>query len=419
MSRIVFRGANLLDGDHPARPNSSVIVEAERITAVSSGEAPTPGSDDRVVDLAGQTLMPGLISCHFHSSYRDITVQPVPLGVEKPAGYLMLCAARNARTALHCGLTSVVSAGANAGAIDAELKMAIEDGLVEGPRIVAGSRGLDTRGGYTDTEKWWWELGNRGAQRFADGPDEFRRVVRDEIRRGAEIIKIFPSGGHAVPEAQGAMGLTREELAAVVESAHQRGGKVRAHCAWRQVILECIRAGVDVIDHGDQMDAECVDALLEHGTFLVPSMFLTKQMLGDAGGLALASEEQMAPIRAEFANMLEMVPRAQAAGVKLVLGDDYGIIVLPHGRYAEELEFYVKEVGIAPLDVIRWGTKNGGELMGLPVGQVRAGWLADLLVVDGDPSVDVSVLQDPTKLRAILKGGEFVKDELQESAIGT
>ena len=416
MSRIVFQHANLLPGDAPPRPDTTVVVEGERITAVEFGKGGGGKTrpDDRVVDLAGKTLMPGLISCHFHSSYDNITIQPEPLGVEKPAGYLTLVAARNVRTALHCGVTSIVSAGANAGDIDAQLVLAIDAGVIEGPRIVAGSRGLDTRGGFTDTENWWWELGNKGAQRFADGPDEFRRVVRDEIRRGARMIKLFLSGGHAVPEPSGSMGFTRAELDAVIEAAHQRGAKVRAHCAWRDVILESVRAGIDVVDHGDQMDDACIEAMLKHGTFLTPSMFFTQQMLSPDAALAMATEEQMAPIRAEFDNMLKRVPQAQEAGVKLVIGDDYGIIVLPHGRYAEELEFYVKTVGIAPLDVIRWATRNGAELMGreAELGTVAPGKLADLLVVDGDPSVDVAVLQEPAKLQAILKGGAFVKDAL-------
>ncbi len=411
MASILFRGANLLDGTSPARADSQILVEDERIVAVG-GEVPAPAPDTRVIELGGKTLMPGLVSCHFHASYAGITIQPEPLGVEKPPGYLMLCAANNVRTALHCGVTTVVSAGANAGDIDAQLKLAIEDGVVEGPRIIAGSKGLDTHGGYTDTEKWWWELGNKGAQRFADGADEFRRVVRDEIKRGAEMIKIFPSGGHAVPEAEGAMGFTREELDAVIETAHQRGKKARAHCAWRNVIRECVEAGIDVIDHGDQMDEACIELMAAHGTFLAPSMFFTQQMIGPDAALALGTPEQLAPIRAEFDNMLRRVPEAQAAGVRMVLGDDYGIIVLPHGRYAEELEFYVKTVGIEPLEVLRWGTANGGELSGLPVGRIEPGRLADLLVVDGDPSVDIAVLQDPGRLHAIVKGGSFVKDAL-------
>ena len=411
MSRLVFRGARLLDGDSAARPDATVVVEGDRIQRVGTGPAET-APEDRVIARAGRTLMPALVSCHFHASYGNITIQPEPLGVEKPPGYLMLVAARNARIALDCGVTSIVSAGANAGHIDAELKMAIEDGVVEGPRIVAGSKGLDTHGGYTDTEKWWWELGNKGAQRFASGADEFRRVVRDEIKRGAEIIKVFLSGGHAVPEFEGGMGFTRAELDAVIETAHQRGKKVRAHCAWRDVILEAVDAGLDVVDHGDQLDGECIARMAERGTFWTPSMFFTWQMLSPDAGLALATPEQMAPLRAEFENVGRRVPEAEKAGVRIVVGDDYGIIVLPHGRYAEELEFYVKHVGVAPLDVLRWATKNGGELVGLPVGRVAEGFLADLLVVDGDPSAEISVLQDRARIRAILKGGRFVKDAL-------
>jgi imidazolonepropionase-like amidohydrolase len=187
---------------------------------------------------------------------------------------------------------------------------------------------------------------------------------------------------------------------------------VRGHCAWRDVILECVAAGIDVIDHGDQMDDACIEAMARAGTFLAPSMFFTQQMIGPDAALALGTPEQMAPIRAEFDNMLRRLPQAQAAGVRIVLGDDYGIIVLRHGRYAEELEFYVKTVGIAPLDVLRWATRNGGELSGFPVGTIAPGQLADLLVVDGDPSVDVAVLQDRARLRAIVKGGAFVKDAL-------
>lgn len=411
MARIIFRRANLLDGDRPARPNTTVVVEGDRIAAVREAPVET-GADDREVDLGGRTLMPGLVSCHFHSSYSNITIQPEPLGVEKPAGYLMLCAANNVRTALHCGITTLVSAGANTGTLDAELKMAIEDGIVEGPRMLAGSRGLDTRGGYTDTENWWWELGNRGAQRFADGPEEFRRVVRDEIKKGADIIKIFLSGGHAVPEFDGAMSLSRAELDAVIETAHQRGKLVRAHCAWKHVIKEAVEAGLDVIDHGDQLDDECIEAMARRGTVLVPSMFFTWQMLSPDSALAMATEEQLAPLRAEFDNMTKRLPQAQEAGIPIVLGDDYGIIVLPHGRYAEELEFYVKHLGMAPLDVIRWATRNGGDLSRLPVGRVEEGRFADLLVVDGDPSVDIAILQDHHRIQAILKGGAFVKDAL-------
>jgi imidazolonepropionase-like amidohydrolase len=411
MARIIFRGANLLDGDSPPRANSTVVVEGETIRSVGTAKVAAQ-PDDRVIDLDGKTVMPGLISSHFHASYNNITIQPEPLGVEKPENWLALAGARNLRTALHCGITGVVSSGANAGTIDPDLCLAIQDGLIEGPRLLPASRGLDTIGGYTDTEKWWWELGNKGAQAFASGADEFRALVRREIKRGARMIKVFLSGGHAVPDYAGGMSLTAAELDAVIETAHNRGAKVRAHCSWKNVIKTAVKAGLDVVDHGDQLDDEGLELMAQRGTFWVPSAFFTAQMLSPDAALSLATEEQMAPLRAEFDNVLRRLEQAQQAGVKIVTGDDYGIIVLPHGRYAEELEFYVKTGGMKPLDVLRWATKNGGELLGghIPTGQVREGYYADLLVVDGDPSVDIALLQNPTKLKAILKGGAFVKD---------
>ncbi|NQZ96821.1 MAG: amidohydrolase family protein [Myxococcales bacterium] len=414
MSRTIFREANLLDGESPARAAVSVVVDGDRIAFVGDGDAAPAAPGDREIELAGRTLMPGLVLSHFHSTYDGITIMPEPLGLENPPGYLMLVAANNVRKALHCGFTSIVSAGAINDEIDVQLKAAIDDGVVEGPRMLAGGRGLDTTGGYTDTGPHWWELGNPGASRFCDGPDEFRAAVRAEISRGVEIVKLFPSGGHGVHDTAAASAISEDEMRAAAEAAHQRGKKVRAHCSWRHSVLECVRAGVDVIDHGDEIDRECIDAMVAAGTTLVPGMFFLKQMLGDTGNLVNATPEQMAPIQAEFDNLRKMLPVAQQAGVNLCVGDDYGIIILPHGRYAEELEFYVKEVGIAPLDVIRWATRNGAKLMGREdeVGSVSEGKLADLLVVDGDPSVDIAVLQDRDKLLAIMKGGALVKDHL-------
>lgn len=411
MARIVLKNANLLDGDSAAKPGMNVVIDGECIASVGAAPvAAKPG--DRVVDLAGKTVMPGIVSGHFHASYNNITIQPEPLGVERPENYLALVAAKNLKLALECGITSVVSSGANAGTIDADVWLAIQEGLIPGPRMMPASRGLDAIGGYTDQEKWWWNLGNKGAQLLCSGPAEFERAVRTEIKRGARMIKLFLSGGHAVAEHEGESSLSKEELSTCIRTAHSRHAKVRAHVAWKNVLLEAVAAGIDVVDHGDQMDEECIDAMLERGVFWVPSAFFTAQMLSPTAALSMATSEQMAGLRDEFDNVLRRVQQARSNGMRVVLGDDYGIIVLPHGRYMEELEFYVKQVGIPALDVIRWSTKNGGELLGgaIKTGQVRAGYYADLLVVDGDPSVDIAVLQDRGRVRGILKGGVFVRD---------
>jgi imidazolonepropionase-like amidohydrolase len=411
--RLILKNVNLLDGDSPARAGTTVVVEGERIASV--GSAPVAARpDDRVVDLAGKTVMPGIVSGHFHASYNNITIQPEPLGVERPENYLALVAAKNLKLALECGITSVISSGANAGTIDADCWLAIQEGLIPGPRMMPASRGIDAIGGYTDQEKWWWGLANKGAQLLCSGAEEFERAVRTEIKRGARMIKLFLSGGHAVAEHEGESSLSRDELVTCIRTAHARHARVRAHVAWKNVLLEAVAAGIDVVDHGDQMDEECIDAMLERGVFWVPSAFFTAQMLSPTAALSMATPEQMAGLRDEFDNVLRRVQQARSNGMRVVLGDDYGIIVLPHGRYMEELEFYVKQVGIPALDVIRWATKNGGELMGgaIKTGLVRPGYYADLLVVDGDPSADISLLQRREKVLAIVKGGAFVRDEL-------
>jgi imidazolonepropionase-like amidohydrolase len=413
VGRLIFRRANLLDGEHAARPDTTVVVEGDKILSVGGSQgSPLPG--DRVVDLAGRTLMPGMVLSHYHSTYQNITIMPEPLGLEKPPGYLMLVAAQNVKRALELGFTSIISAGVVNDNIDAELKLAIEDGLVEGPRLVPGGVGLDTTGDYNDTGKYWWRLGNTGAQRFYDGPDEFRKAVRQEIKRGVEIIKIFASGGHGVAEDSQTRGFAPDELRAILDAAHDRGRKVRAHCAWRNLILECAEAGVDIIDHGDTMDDACIEAMVAHGTFLCPALYFVKLLLEYAGEVQIATPAQIEVVRREFDHACRMVPRADAAGVRVLIGDDYGVLALPHGRYAAELEFYVKHVGVKPLDVLRWATKNGAEAMGRghELGTVAPGKLADLVVVDGDPSVDIAVLQDEKKLLAVLKGGRFVRETL-------
>ncbi|HKA15873.1 MAG TPA: amidohydrolase family protein [Myxococcota bacterium] len=417
MTRTIFRNANLLDGDRPARSGVTVVVDGERIAQVAApGDPPAPPAreGDRVVDLAGRTLLPGLILSHYHSTYRDITIMPEPLGIEKPPGYLMLVAADNARRALHAGFTGILSAGVVNDNIDAELALAIEEGVVEGPRLVPGGLALDTTGDYNDTGKYWWRLGNLGAQRFCDGPDEFRKAVREEIKRGVRIIKIFASGGHGVAEDASTRGFAADELRAIVAAAHQRGVPVRAHCAWRDLILECVRAGVDIIDHGDAADAECIDAMLEHRTFLCPSLYLIKLLLDYRGDVPIATPAQLEAVRREFDGACEMVAKANAAGVRLVTGDDYGVLMLPHGSYARELAFYVKDLGVPPLDVLRWATRHGAEAMGRgdELGRIAPGRLADLVVVAGDPSSDIAVLQDAAKLRAVMRGGKLAVDRL-------
>ena len=410
MARLVFKNANLLDGDNPARCGQTVVIDGERIVAVGERAPDDLTRQDRVVELDGKTLMPGMITCHYHSTYRDLGAVRAPYGLEHPPAYQALIAAQNLGLALQCGFTGAVGAGCS-NDIDASIKRAIDDGLIPGPRFVPSGRELSTTGHANDSTPWYWQVTEWGAARCCDGPEEFRAAVRDEIKRGAEMIKLFVTGGHGVLAPKDRFEMTRAEVDAVVQSAHARNARVRGHIVNKAAILMAIDAGVDVIDHADDMDDECIERMVRAGSFVAPSCYLATSILEQPGSDRLGFASSM---RAELERTFEVLPKANAAGVKLVVGDDYGALGCPHGRYATELEVYVRDAGIAPLDVLRWATVHGAELMGRAdeLGRIAPGYLADLLVVDGDPATDITVLQDRDRLLAILKGGSFAKDAL-------
>ncbi|MBI3744412.1 MAG: amidohydrolase family protein, partial [Chloroflexi bacterium] len=226
--------------------------------------------------------------------------------------------------------------------------------------------------------------------------------------------KLYPTMGHPGPWDPDRLTMTMDELKAVAETVHERGKKCRGHIVTKKGILAGIEAGLDLIDHGDSMDGECISAITETGTFVCPSGHFIVTLLDEAKRRGESDSPYWRRVQDEFDRFCSILPEANSAGMKLVVGDDYGTAKMPHGMYAKELETYVKTMGIAPVDVIRWATKNGAELMGMAdkLGTIEKGKLADLLVIDGDPTMDIKVLQDLNKLKAIMKGGRFVKDTL-------
>jgi imidazolonepropionase-like amidohydrolase len=409
MGRIHFTNARLVDGDGSTRTGVSVVVEGERIArVVEGGGVEQPESGDEVYDLGGRTIMPGMVIGHYHATYTNIGPGSPPVGMEAPPAMQTLRAVKHLGLALRSGFTGVVSAGAPY-AIDASCKAAIAEGLIEGPRIVPGSRDVSTTGHLQDLfYQWHWGPGMGPQTNVVDGVDGFRRAVREEAKRGAEIIKIFASTGHGLPAARYSMEMTEEELGTAIETAHQRGIRARAHLARKDAIMAAVRLGIDVVDHGDGLDRECIDLMVEKGTFLVPSLYFPYRVT------EIAPDAFEGEMKSDLAKMLAILPEANARGVKIVLGDDYGAMPLDHGQYGGELEFYVKVAGFPAPDVIRWATRHGAELMGMgdELGLIREGYLADLLIVDGDPIADISVLKTPASLLAVMKGGVFASHAL-------
>ncbi len=408
MTRLILANANLLDGDNPAR-HASVVVTGERIEAVSEGPVEArPG--DRLIDLKDRTVMPGMVQAHFHASYWEAGGVR-PLGLEVHPSHGVLRAAANFRKALDCGFTSVIGGGCPH-AIDPAMKAAIAEGAAVGPRIMAGSRDISSTGHSGDMSyPAYMQIGARGGVHIADGPDEVRKTVRMEAKDGAEIVKLFATRGHGTGGTGAQWDMSRDEISAAVNAATERGIKTRAHVAAKEAALFCIDAGVHIIDHGDGFDEECIERILTKGAYLTPSLYFPWRMMQIAPGIPYT--DAMKP---EFEAMASILPLASKAGVKLLTGDDFGAKGVDHGTYAEELILYVQQCGVPALDVIRWATKHGAEAMGMSnqTGTVAPGKLADLLVVEGDPSADITVLRNHANLRAILLGGKAIKDELDQ-----
>lgn len=407
MTRTVFTNARLLDGDNPARGGMTIVVEGDRIRSVVEGPHADACPDDAVHDLGGRTLMPGMIIGHYHASYTGVGGgSPMPVGMEAAPGLQTLRAAAHLKQALHSGFTGVVSAGAPY-AIDAACKLAIAEGMMEGPRIVAGSRDVSTTGHAQDWFAWHWGPGMSAGTNIVDGADAFRRAVREEIKRGSEIIKIFATTGHGIPGPHG-LEVSEAELTAAIEAAHQRGARVRGHLTGADAILTAVQLGIDVVDHGDGVDERCLEEMVARNVPLIPSMLYPARVIEVAKGPFIDA------MKADLEEMMKRLPEIARSGVKMTLGDDHGAVPLEHGNYADEIVFYVEEVGIPALDVIRWATRFGGELLSRSdeLGTIAPGKLADMIVVDGDPSADVRLLTDPGKLLAVMKGGVFATSRL-------
>jgi imidazolonepropionase-like amidohydrolase len=384
------------------------VIEDDRISAVTTEPVETRSSTDDgevVVDLAGRTVMPGMATCHFHSTYHELGATPAPYGSEHPPAYLALLSHSNLMKALRAGYTTVVGAGAGQD-VEPGVKQAIDNGLVPGPRFVPSGRELSTTGHANDGVPWYWNMPASGAVRICDGADGFRIGVREQVKRGAEVIKLFVTGGHGVQAPKARIEMTRDELGAAIDAAHERGVLIRGHLANKAAIMMAIELGIDIVDHCDDMDDDVIAACVETGTFVVPSIYFPKVFA-----------KFFPDNEAELAHMYDVLPKAEAAGVRLLLGDDYGATMFPHGSYGGELHTYVEDAGIAPLAVLRWATVNGAALVGQSDqrGTVEAGKLADLLIIDGDPSRDIGVLADRPPV-AVLKGGKVEAGSLPTAA---
>jgi imidazolonepropionase-like amidohydrolase len=405
----IIKNAVLFDGySEQFMEGASVAIEGDRIREVKVGELKLDGAD--VIDLKGKFLMPGLLDLHYHAYSISFNMHQLD---HMPKPLLVSHAIKLMEGALQRGFTTVRDPGGG----DTGLALAVEAGLIDGPRFLYGGKALSQTGGHGDMRPGDEEMScgcsySGTICQVVDGVDEVRKVCRDELRKGAHHIKLFISGGVASPSDPMWMPqFTDEEIRAAVYEANSRRKYVVVHCHTDDGALRSVRNGVRSIDHATEVSSETAKIIAASGTtFAVPTIAVVKQILeyGPDMGMFPESLEKIKPV---LNKMLTSIENMHSAGVKMGMGTDlFGPEY--HHLQSNELE-YRGEVQPA-IDVLRSATSINAEIAQMKgeVGEISAGAFADMIVLDGNPLDDLSIFQKPEKMPLIMKGGVLKRNLL-------
>jgi imidazolonepropionase-like amidohydrolase len=411
MAYTLIRNGTLIDGTGAAPvPDAGVLLRDDRIQAAGRlGQLSRPDSELTEIDARGGWILPGLIDAHVHvmmqiSDLMDMAMVPFSLNFYQAIVYL--------RRTLETGITSV----RDAGGADLGVKRAIEQGMVEGPRLQISITPLSITGGHLD---FWLPSGQRldlfaaypgRPSGLCDGIDEVRRKVREVLRAGAEVVKVCSSGGVLSPtDHPDFTQFTVDELGVMVqEAAFRRGLKVMAHAQGAEGVKNALRAGVHSIEHGIYLDAEAIELMLERGVFLVPTLLAPVAVIERAEQAGVMPAWALAKSREVLEAHRDSVRRAHAAGVRIAMGTDAG--VMPHGTNLRELALMRDFAGMSPMEVLVATTRTAAECLGWQdrVGTVEPGKLADIVVTTVDPLEDLAGLSRPESMGLVMKGGRVV-----------
>jgi imidazolonepropionase-like amidohydrolase len=418
--RLVVSGATLIDGSGKTEPltNASVAIQGNRIVFVGKTSDLGKFSHARTINASGKTIMPGMVECHFHmfidTEYASGAQSDIDIA--RPAQWMILSAVRACEMALKCGYTSVVGAGSGYN-IDFWVKQAVDRGIFLGPRIIPSSREITSTGGYTDWAPSWWPK-VEGLGLIADGPLETLKAARKVMKDGAQIIKIYPSGDggfigkyhpyfHDCRREREVM--TFDEINSLSQEVHRWNRLAMAHCRNATAVRNCLAAGIDIINHSSYLTDECWKLYKEKPPLAVcPALgfvwFLNRQDWGNPEYFKEAAYEE------EYASCCENMQKLHKMGIRIVPGGDYGQSDIPHGLYAKDLDLFVKDCNFTPMETLSMATKDGSYLMRMQdeIGTLEVGKKADLLIVDGDPLDDITILQDRRKILMVMKDGRVV-----------
>lgn len=400
--RTLIRDAQIFDGSGEPTRQGAILVEGDRVAAVAYGaNALSDVPADLVIEAKGKTLMPGMVEAHAHLTWGS-SVEHVYHQFILPPEELKVATWRNARVLLDHGFTSAYSAGALGDGLEVELAHAIAAGETPGPRLIPSTLERSPEGDGVDT----------GDVFNGRGPEAMRTFMDYCKAQGIGSVKLVISGEDALkPGTAQEVLYTDEEMAEAGKAARELGLWIACHAYYPKAIELALGAGARIIYHASYADTAAAEAMVaaKDKTFYAPSP-----------GVSIAALEANPPPHIDMGSMkasaaermkleAKLVPALKARGVKICIGGDYGFPFNPIGRNARDLAIFVEHFGYTPSEALVAATKLGGELMGLEVGQVREGYLADLLLVDGDPTSDVSILQDKSRLAMIMQGGTLYK----------
>ncbi|KPV42409.1 metal-dependent hydrolase family protein [Alicyclobacillus ferrooxydans] len=412
---LIYNGT-LIDGNggHPVT-DGAVLLEDNRIAAVGPlASIQIPDGAERI-DAEGGTILPGLIDAHVHMMFE---VRKLEAQLADPFSLQFYYAEQYMRRTLDAGITTVRDAGGT----DLGVKTAVERGLIEGPRMQISITPLTITGGHGDS---WTASGvdlttpsyPGSPSGVCDGVEQVRQKVREILRSGADIIKVHATGGVLSPTDHPEFTqFSYDELRVMVEEAKfRRGLKVMAHAQGAEGIKNAVRAGIHSIEHGIYLDEEAIQLMLEHGTYLVPTLLAPLSVIEQAEATGSMPEYGVKKARESFEAHRDSIARAYRAGVKIAMGTDAG--VMPHGTNLRELGLMC-DIGMTPMESIVATTKVAAECMGWldKVGTLEVGKLADVVVARTNVIEDIRSLENTNNIALVVKDGNVVKDILSTSA---
>jgi imidazolonepropionase-like amidohydrolase len=425
MAAVQFTNVRIFDGSGAPPFAGEVLVQGNRIARVNrlaSGARSLPVAGAMVVDGAGCTLMPGMVEAHTHFSWND---QPSLDSIQRmPTEEHILWCAHIAERYLSMGWTSCVGAATAKPRLDVVIRNAINAGEIPGPRYIAASQEITVQGGLGDNTLPHLPQPEFNFGAVVSGPEEVRRCVRQFVKYGVDQIKINLSGEYITGLPAEYTPFSDEEIAMCVAEAKRFGKRVAAHARSCESVKQCIRHGIAVIYHASFADDEALDLLEANKDkhFVAPGLawLINTSYHASQWGLTPEVTKKMGYHR-ELEIAVETLKKMLKRGIRILPGGDYGFAWTPHGTNAKDLEYFVQYLGMSPMEALLSATAWGGPMMNLgdQVGCVRDGALADLLVIDGDPLADIKILQDRSRILAVMKDGEFHRAPEARSATRT